>query len=450
MTAPLTIAIDGPSGSGKSSVSRAVAAPARRRLPRHRRHVPRAHLVVPRARPRPHRRGCRGAAARDLPLEIGTDPDAPTVRGRHRRHRGHPHDGRAAPRCRRSRRTSRCAVLQQPQRDLMAGSPSRPGEWWPRAATSPPSWRRTRACGCCSRHPRRRGCAARRPSCTEAPTPTPSRRLATRWCAATATTRPCRRSPRRPRGVVLVDTSDLDFEQSVEAVLDVVAAETARVMPGTERRPGRLGWALSAACSRVLYRPAAGRSNVPRRGRWCSRRTTPATSTARSCWPWRRGRATSSCWRRCSRPRRGSCGGAGRSPSSSAGATGGAGAGPGGARPRRGHRHLPGGRAGRGPRRRRQGRGLARAAVRGAGGARRPASGPGAPVTSRPRGPALRSPARRRLRRAGRLDLPDGVPGGPARPGDRADPDRARGARARGGGAARHPAARRRAPDLVD
>ena len=38
------IAIDGPAGSGKSTVARALAAPARPRLPRHRGHVPGGHL----------------------------------------------------------------------------------------------------------------------------------------------------------------------------------------------------------------------------------------------------------------------------------------------------------------------------------------------------------------------------------------------------------------------
>ena len=79
MTAPLTIAIDGPSGSGKSSVSRAVA----RRLG--------VGFLDTGAMYRALTWWCleRGldltdadavaAAARDLPLEVGTDPDAPTV-----------------------------------------------------------------------------------------------------------------------------------------------------------------------------------------------------------------------------------------------------------------------------------------------------------------------------------------------------------------------------------
>ena len=79
MTAPLTIAIDGPSGSGKSSVSRAVAG----RLG--------VGYLDTGAMYRALTWWCldRGidltdadavaAAARDLPLEIGTDPAAPTV-----------------------------------------------------------------------------------------------------------------------------------------------------------------------------------------------------------------------------------------------------------------------------------------------------------------------------------------------------------------------------------
>ena len=50
------IAIDGPAGSGKSTVARALAAPARPRLPRHRRHVPGGHLRRPAPGDRPRRR----------------------------------------------------------------------------------------------------------------------------------------------------------------------------------------------------------------------------------------------------------------------------------------------------------------------------------------------------------------------------------------------------------
>lgn len=79
-TAPLTIAIDGPSGSGKSSVSREVA-----------RRLGLAYLDTG-AMYRALAWWCteRGIdladqeavadASRDLPLEIGTDPDAPLVR----------------------------------------------------------------------------------------------------------------------------------------------------------------------------------------------------------------------------------------------------------------------------------------------------------------------------------------------------------------------------------
>ena len=68
--AALVIAIDGPSGSGKSSVSRAVARTPGPGLPRHRGHVPRPHLVVPARgrrprRPRGGRRGGAPAAAHD-------------------------------------------------------------------------------------------------------------------------------------------------------------------------------------------------------------------------------------------------------------------------------------------------------------------------------------------------------------------------------------------------
>src|SRR5512141_3044085 len=78
MTAPLTIAIDGPSGSGKSSVSKAVA----RRLG--------VGYLDTGAMYRALTWWCLeqgldlsdteavAAAARELPLEIGTDPDAPS------------------------------------------------------------------------------------------------------------------------------------------------------------------------------------------------------------------------------------------------------------------------------------------------------------------------------------------------------------------------------------
>src|SRR5687767_8618407 len=79
MTAPLTIAIDGPSGSGKSSVSKAVA----RRLG--------VGYLDTGAMYRALTWWCLdqgvdladihavARAARELPLDLGTDPDAPTV-----------------------------------------------------------------------------------------------------------------------------------------------------------------------------------------------------------------------------------------------------------------------------------------------------------------------------------------------------------------------------------
>ena len=121
MTAPLTIAIDGPSGSGKSSVSKAVA----RRLG--------VGYLDTGAMYRALTWWCLeqgldltdtdavAAAARDLPLEIGTDPDAPTVSV----------GGTDVSEAIRTTRVSTAvsavatnlevrAVLQQLQRDLMA------------------------------------------------------------------------------------------------------------------------------------------------------------------------------------------------------------------------------------------------------------------------------------------------------------------------------------------
>ena len=52
----MIVAIDGPAGAGKSSVARALAAPARLPLPRHGCDVPRAHLARAAQRGRPRRR----------------------------------------------------------------------------------------------------------------------------------------------------------------------------------------------------------------------------------------------------------------------------------------------------------------------------------------------------------------------------------------------------------
>ena len=69
----IVVAIDGPSGSGKSTVARAVAEDLGAALPRHRRDVPRPHLVVP---PR--------GGGRQRPKCGGRDDGDPPAGGRHR------------------------------------------------------------------------------------------------------------------------------------------------------------------------------------------------------------------------------------------------------------------------------------------------------------------------------------------------------------------------------
>lgn len=228
MTAPLTIAIDGPSGSGKSSVSKAVA----RRLG--------VGYLDTGAMYRALTWWCleRGldltdtdavaAAARDLPLEIGTDPDAPTVSV----------DGTDVSEAIRTTEVSTAVsavatnlevrpVLQQLQRDLMARIAEQTGgvvaEGRDITTVVAPD-ARVRVLLTASEEARLHRRSAELHGTTDA--------------SAVAATRD--QVVRRDRddsavstfteaadGVVLLDTSDLDFGASVEAVLDVVAAETA-------------------------------------------------------------------------------------------------------------------------------------------------------------------------------------------------------------------------------
>ena len=260
MTAPLTIAIDGPSGSGKSSVSRAVA----RRLGVGYLDTGAMYRALTwwclERGHRPHRHGCRGRRRA-----------RPPARDRHRPRRARPCRWAAPTSARRSARPGEHRRLRgrdQPRgargaaaaaaRPDGPGRRARPGEWWPRAATSPRSSPPTPACGCCSRPPRRPGCAAARPSCT-APSTTASveatrdqvvRRDRDDSTVSTFT--------EAAEGVVLVDTSDLDFDESVEAVLDVVA-----------RRDGGVSTAR-----RLVTKHLAGE------GQWCGSSTEdPMTQT---------------------------------------------------------------------------------------------------------------------------------------------------------------------------
>jgi cytidylate kinase len=225
MTAPLTIAIDGPSGSGKSSVSRAVA-----------RHLGVGFLDTG-AMYRALTWWCleRGldlsdrdavaAAARDLPLEVGTDPDAPTVSV----------DGTDVSSAIRTTRvsTSVSAVatnlevrteLQQRQRDLMAqisletGGVVAEGRDITTVVAPDAS---VRVLLTASEEARLRRRSAELHGATDAAAVEATRDQVVRRDRDDSTVSTFTEAA---PGVVLVDTSDLDFEQSVAAVLAVVAA----------------------------------------------------------------------------------------------------------------------------------------------------------------------------------------------------------------------------------
>ncbi|HET6968627.1 MAG TPA: (d)CMP kinase [Ornithinibacter sp.] len=229
MTAPLTIAIDGPSGSGKSSVSKAVA----RRLG--------VGYLDTGAMYRALTWWCleRGldltdtdavaAAARDLPLEIGTDPDAPSVSV----------DGSDVSEAIRTTEVSTAVsavatnlgvrpVLQRLQRDLMARIAVETGgvvaEGRDITTVVAPD-ARVRVLLTASEEARLRRRSAELHGTTDASAVEATRDQVVRRdrddsAVSTFT--------EAAEGVVLVDTSDLDFDESVEAVLDVVAAETSQ------------------------------------------------------------------------------------------------------------------------------------------------------------------------------------------------------------------------------
>ena len=228
MTAPLTIAIDGPSGSGKSSVSRAVA----RRLG--------VGYLDTGAMYRALTWWCLeqgldltdtdavAAAARDLPLEIGTDPDAPTVSV----------GGTDVSEAIRTTRVSTAvsavatnlevrAVLQQLQRDLMARIAEQTGgvvaEGRDITTVVAPD-ARVRVLLTASEEARLRRRSAELHGTVDAAAVEATRDQVVRRDRDDSTVSTFTEAA---EGVVLVDTSDLDFDESVEAVLDVVAAETA-------------------------------------------------------------------------------------------------------------------------------------------------------------------------------------------------------------------------------
>ena len=228
MTAPLTIAIDGPSGSGKSSVSKAVAA----RLG--------IGYLDTGAMYRALTWWCLerdldltdvdavAAAARDLPLDMRTDPGAPTVLV----------DGTVVTAAIRSTEVSTAVsavatnrevrpVLQQLQRDLMARIAEQTGgvvaEGRDITTVVAPD-ARVRVLLTASEEARLRRRSAELHGRTDDSAVEATRDQVVRRDRDDSTVSTFTEAA---EGVVLVDTSELDLDQSVEAVLDVVAAETA-------------------------------------------------------------------------------------------------------------------------------------------------------------------------------------------------------------------------------
>jgi CMP/dCMP kinase len=227
MTAPLTIAIDGPSGSGKSSVSRAVAG----RLG--------VGYLDTGAMYRALTWWCldRGidltdadavaAAARDLPLELGTDPAAPTVSV------AGTDLGAAIRTTEVSTAVSAVAtnlevraVLQQLQRDLMARIAEQTGgvvaEGRDITTVVAPD-ARVRVLLTASEEARLRRRSAELHGTADTAAVEATRDQVVRRDRDDSTVSAFTEAA---EGVVLLDTSELDFDESVEAVLDVVAAET--------------------------------------------------------------------------------------------------------------------------------------------------------------------------------------------------------------------------------
>ena len=227
MTAPLTIAIDGPSGSGKSSVSRAVA----RRLG--------VGYLDTGAMYRALTWWCleRGIdlsdtdavadAARELPLEIGTDPATPTVSV------GGTDVGEAIRTTEVSTAVSAVAtnlqvraVLRGLQRDLMARVAEESGgvvaEGRDITTVVAPD-ARVRVLLTASEEARLRRRSAELHGAVDDAAVEATRDQVVRRDRDDSTVSTFHEAA---EGVVLVDTSELDFDESVEAVLDVVAAET--------------------------------------------------------------------------------------------------------------------------------------------------------------------------------------------------------------------------------
>ncbi len=228
MTEPLTIAIDGPSGSGKSTVARAVA----RRLG--------IGYLDTGAMYRALTWWClqRGldlddvaavaAAARSLPLVMGTDPEAPTVHV----------DGTDAGAAIRTSEVSTAVstvatnrevrpVLQRLQRDLMARIAQETGgvvaEGRDVTTVVAPD-ARVRVLLTASEEARLRRRSAEVHGATDDASVEATRDQVVRRDRDDSTVSTFTEAA---DGVELVDTSDLTLDESIEAVLDVVARVTA-------------------------------------------------------------------------------------------------------------------------------------------------------------------------------------------------------------------------------
>lgn len=228
MTAPLTIAIDGPSGSGKSSVSKAVA----QRLG--------IGYLDTGAMYRALTWWCleQGVdltdtaavadASRQLPLKVGTDPTAPTVEV----------DGIDVGAAIRTTEVSTAVsavatnsqvrtVLQQLQRELMARVARERGGVVAEGrdittVVAPDATVRVLLTASEAARLRRR--SAELHGATDDASVEATRDQVVRRDRDDSTVSSFTEAA---EGVTLVDTSDLDFEASVEAVLDVVASATA-------------------------------------------------------------------------------------------------------------------------------------------------------------------------------------------------------------------------------
>lgn len=228
MRTPLTIAVDGPSGSGKSSVSRAVA----RRLG--------IGYLDTGAMYRALTWWCLErdvnladaaaveGAARELPLVLGSDPDAPTVVV----------GGTDITRAIRSTRVSTTVsavatnprvrpVLQQRQRDLIDRIGARTGGVVAEGrdiTTVVAPHARVRILLTASEDARLRRRAAEVHGSSDAAALDATRDQVIRRDRDDSTVSAFVTAA---DGVVLVDTSDLDLDASIDAVLGVVAAATA-------------------------------------------------------------------------------------------------------------------------------------------------------------------------------------------------------------------------------